>query len=104
IAQALKGTDPLTRGKINDAVTAAFSRILTAAAPTTADGKRPLRFAEMSTPQKMSYAASLKAALNAYLAHEGRPAMKLQRPLTAHPNLELYVSPNSPHPLKKMGC
>lgn len=43
-------------------------------------------------------------AANAHRESLGQTPLKLEQPLLAHPKLELYVSPDSPHPLKTMGC
>ena len=47
--------------------------------------------------------AVVKAA-NAYRESQGRSTLNLEHPLRAHPNLDLYVSADSKHPMKQMGC
>ncbi len=43
-------------------------------------------------------------ATNRYRESEGKAPLQLTQPLMAHPNLDLYVSPDSKHPIKSMGC
>lgn len=94
----------LTRGRVQDAVEAQFRAILDVVPPTGADGKTRIAFEAMSPEQKTAYFSSLTAAMNLYLQHEGRPAVDLKSELRAHPRLDLYLSPDSAHPLKSMGC
>ena len=101
---ALAGAADVTRGKIDEALRTEVDRILGAARPKTVDGKRELTDGEMSVPQQMSHVAALAAAMNTYLEEEGRPPVKFAQPLLAHPRLDLFVGPNSPHPMKGMGC
>lgn len=50
------------------------------------------------------YLGKLSDSVNTYLKQEGLPTLDLQQPLNAHPKLDLYVRPDSPHPMAKMGC
>lgn len=50
------------------------------------------------------YLTQLSESVNAYLDQEGLPTLELEQPLNAHPQLDLYVRPDSPHPVAKMGC
>ncbi len=47
---------------------------------------------------------SLTAAVNEYLRSTGRAEVRYGQPLLAHPDLDLYLSANSPHPMNRMGC
>jgi len=100
----LAGNDKLTRSEIDRAVMAHAERIFAGARPRTHDGKRALADTEMTAEQKMTYVASLGAALNTYLEEEGRPPIKFEQPYLAHPRLDLFVGPDSPHPVQEMGC
>ncbi len=68
-----------------------------AAVPTPA-------FADMNDDQKDKFLTGLTNTLNTYLKSTGRAPIEYGHPLLAHPNLDLYVSPDSPHPINKMGC
>ncbi len=94
----------VTRGKLDDEITQAFDRVLTAAPPMAQGGKGPLTFGQMSESQKMAYVGSLTAAMNTYLTDQGRPKINFREEVRAHPHLDLYLSPNSAHPMKIMGC
>ncbi|MBC6947451.1 hypothetical protein DWB58_05860, partial [candidate division KSB1 bacterium] len=61
-------------------------------------------FEKMSPELKKRYAAALVDTLNEYLHEEGREPIQFDQPLLAHPRLDLFVSPDSPHPMSKMGC
>jgi len=101
---ALASKSPLARADVDKSVMEHVERILAAARPRTVDGKRELADVEMSVEQKMTYAMALGAALNTYLEEEGQPAIKFDQPHLAHPRLDLFVGPDSPHPVKEMGC
>jgi len=100
----LAANDKLTRSEVDRVIMEHAERILAAARPRTHDGKRELADVEMSTEQKMTFVASLGAALNTYLEEEGRPPIKFEQPYLAHPRLDLFVGPDSPHPVQEMGC
>lgn len=53
--------------------------------------------------QQKLYGATMKA-MNQYRRETGLPELALDNPLKAHPRLDLYVAPDSPHPVSKMGC
>jgi len=61
-------------------------------------------FAEMTDDQKDQFLAGLTKTLNTYLVSTGRAPIEYGHPLLAHPNLDLYVALDSPHPMNKMGC
>lgn len=93
----------LDRGAVQSVIEAKFRAILAAGAPT-GDGGKQLDYAGMDDKQRDDYFKSLSAAMNLYLEHEGRPAVHFDAVYNAHPRLDLFVSPDSPHPMKKMGC
>lgn len=64
-----------------------------------ADAWRRLNRAQQST-----YFDALVAAVNKYLADEGLTQLKLSKAVLAHPDLDLFVNVDSPHPMKTMGC
>lgn len=94
----------LTRRKVSDSITSRFEQILWARPPRLPGTEQPLPWKDMSESQRMTYVASLAAAMNTYLADQGRPRIDFRKEIQAHPNLDLYVSPDSPHPMGKMGC
>ncbi len=51
-----------------------------------------------------AYFDELQNQVNAYLVHVGMPTIDLGHPLQAHPDLDLFLTSDSPHPLNKMGC
>lgn len=96
-------------GLVQSEIETAFRRILAAAPPKANVGgeNRPIPFEQMSPDQQSAYFKSVIAAANLYLANapDGkRPPIDFKPVLAAHPRLDLFVSPNSPHPMKKMGC
>jgi len=93
----------LDRGIVQSRIESAFRAILAAAPPHDAEGKR-LSYEAMNPEQKRAYFSSLTAAMNLYLDHEGRPEVSLETVHTAHPRLDLFVSQDSPHSMKKIGC
>ncbi len=97
-------TDATTPSTVAERIDAAFMRILTAAPLPGLDRGRPLEWADMDQAQREAHFKSILAAINTYLEHEGRPPIKLEKVLRAHPDLDLYVDADSPHPMKKMGC
>jgi len=59
---------------------------------------------ELTEEQRDAHFAALLAIVNDHLQLTGRKTIRLQEPILAHPDLDLYVAVNSPHPLAKMGC
>jgi cytochrome c2 len=59
---------------------------------------------KLDEPVAAEYLHALGESVNAYLDREGLPKLELEQPLSAHPHLDLYVRPDSPHPMAKMGC
>ncbi len=58
----------------------------------------------LSVEQKETYFSQLKETVNAYLRQTGRQEVHLEQPLLAHPNLDLFVHHESPHPMTHLGC
>lgn len=58
----------------------------------------------LSKAQQDAYFDSMLEIVNQYLKQTGRKTIKLGQPLLAHPDLDLYLDVNSPHPMAKMGC
>lgn len=104
IQSAVQAVDGPTRSKISDLLVGRFEQILWARPPMAAGSDQAIAWKDMSEAQRMSYVASLTAAMNTYLADAGRPPIDFSKEVQAHPNLDLYVSPDSPHPMKGMGC
>lgn len=102
LAASLAGQENVSRGQILDAVTSAAKAILRVDRPLVKD--RPVEYAAMSPQQRADQGQALAAALNAYLVKEGRPKIRFGQPLLAHPNLDMYVSADSAHPMKTVGC
>ncbi len=101
---ALAKTSPLSRADMYNAITTRVERILAAARPRSHDDKRVLADSEMSVDQEKAYSDALASALNTYLEEKGQPPIKFDQPHLAHPRLDLFVGPDSPHPVKEMGC
>ncbi len=59
---------------------------------------------KLSAPQQQEYFQGLLALVNNYLTLSGRKTLQLEQPLLAHPHLDLYLTPDSAHPVAKMGC
>ncbi len=58
----------------------------------------------LSAAQRKEYFHALLALVNNYLSASGRKTIQLEQPLLAHPHLDLYLTPDSAHPVSKMGC
>lgn len=58
----------------------------------------------LTREQQDDYFSKLLALVNSYLTKSGRKTIKLEEPLFAHPDLDLYVNVDSPHPMNLMGC
>lgn len=67
-------------------------------------GKVTDHWDELAVKQQDDYFQGLLAVVNDYLKQTGRKAIELGQPVLAHPNLELYVSVDSPHAQALMGC
>ncbi|MCH7884697.1 MAG: c-type cytochrome [Planctomycetes bacterium] len=59
---------------------------------------------ELSESQRDEYFDALLKVVNTYLELSDRKTINLNHPILAHPDLELYVSVGSPHPMARMGC
>lgn len=59
---------------------------------------------ELTEAQQDAHFTALLTLVNDYLELSGRKTISLQQPILAHPDLDLYVTPNSPHPMATMGC
>ncbi len=59
---------------------------------------------KLDRPQQDAYFDVLLGMVNDYLKRTGRNAIDLGQPLLAHPDLDLYISVDSPHPMSAMGC
>ncbi|MHC5111809.1 MAG: c-type cytochrome [Planctomycetota bacterium] len=58
----------------------------------------------LSDEEQKAYFEALVARTNEYLAMTDRKPIELGQPLLAHPDLELFVTVDSPHPMAQMGC
>ncbi|HWL94056.1 MAG TPA: hypothetical protein VNT79_11025 [Phycisphaerae bacterium] len=94
------------RGQVMSQIETRVRKILSAAPPMVKRGgnDKPLAYAEMSPEQRADYFKALTAAVNTYLDAKDRPEARFDAVLAAHPRLDLFLSPESPHPMKKMGC
>lgn len=61
-------------------------------------------YADMTAAQRTRYARALAATVNEHLKAEGLAPLRIEQPLLAHPNLELFVAPDSPHGMSAVGC
>ncbi|HRW55608.1 MAG TPA: c-type cytochrome, partial [Phycisphaerae bacterium] len=108
IHQAFSDSTP-DRGTIQSEIDKQFRQIIAAARPRAGvlrDG-RPLTWREMTEAERDNYFRRLMAAVNLYLEKNddaSRPEIEYGKVLAAHPRLDLFVSPTSPHPMKSMGC
>lgn len=73
-------------------------------APKPAFGQVADVFRKLRPEQQQAYFDALLTTVNKYLADEGLKELRLTRAILAHPNLDLYVHVDSPHPMKTMGC
>ncbi|MHC4093364.1 MAG: hypothetical protein ACYSVY_24350, partial [Planctomycetota bacterium] len=73
-------------------------------APTLEAGRVYEHWEALSKDQQDDYFCALLDAVNTYLEEAGRPPLELGQPVMAHPDLELFVSVDSPHPMAKLGC
>ncbi len=63
-----------------------------------------LHWNRLSPQQRNTYFDALLERVNNYLEQSGRKTIDLGQPLLAHPDLSLYVSVDSSHPMQRMGC
>ena len=61
-------------------------------------------WSELDKAQQDAYFAALLTKVNTYLERSGRKTIELGQPVLAHPDLDLYVSVDSAHPMARMGC
>ncbi len=59
---------------------------------------------ELTKKQRDDYFDELLKLVNGYLKLDGRKTIELGQPILAHPDLDLYLSVDSPHPMAKVGC
>ncbi len=79
--------------------------------PTAIEGEREVpqghateHWDDLSKRQRDAYFATLVDRANEYMELAGRKPLKLGQPILAHPDLDLYVTVDSPHPMVQMGC
>ncbi len=72
--------------------------------PELEKGKVTGFWSYLDETQKHDYFSLLCDAVNNYLTRTGRKEIRVEQPLLAHPNLELFVSVDSSHPMTKLGC
>jgi len=85
---------------------------VTAPAPPTVEGSdKPLpegrvteHWDRLTRKQQDAYFTELLKIVNNYLTQTGRKTIQLGQPLIAHPDLDLYVTVDSAHPMAKIGC
>ncbi len=73
-------------------------------APELVAGKVTEHWNLLSDEQRDGYFHDLLEIVNIYLEGSGRHPIKLGQPLLAHPNLDLFVNVDSPHPMSRIGC
>ncbi|MEE8168971.1 MAG: c-type cytochrome, partial [Phycisphaerae bacterium] len=61
-------------------------------------------FDEMTPAMQNQYVGALVATVNTHFRSQNRKEIQFTEPLLAHPQLDLFVGANSPHPMSKMGC
>lgn len=108
IHAALDGRNP-DRGMVQSAIDKHFKRILIAEKPRAGVDRngRELLWNEMNERERDDYFKRLMAAVNLYMENNDekpRPEIQYGKVIAAHPRLDLFVSPTSPHPMKSMGC
>ncbi len=80
------------------------------APPASADGRAipvgnvSAHWKELGRKQQDEYFETLLSLVNGYLKQSGRKTIELHQPLLAHPDLDLYLTVDSPHSNAKMGC
>ncbi len=69
---------------------------------------RPGRVADhwklLTSEQKRAYYEALLERVNPYLTLIGRKPIEIGGAVFGHPDLDLYVTVDSPHPMQRMGC
>lgn len=73
-------------------------------APKVEPGNVMKHWDRLTDAQQRSYFDALLGTINQYLKEEDKNAVELSGAILAHPNLELFVQIDSPHPMKTMGC
>lgn len=68
------------------------------------EGQVTQHWDKLNPGQQQEYFDALLAIVNDYLAGSGRKTLQLEQPLLAHPHLDLYLTPDSAHPMATMGC
>lgn len=67
-------------------------------------GKVTEHWEELTKKQQEVYFRELLILVNGYLKLDGRKTIEFGQPILAHPDLDLYVSVDSAHPMAKIGC
>lgn len=80
------------------------SMLTTANATTLKPGQITEHWDILSRQEKKAYFNGLVGRVNQYLELSSRKKIELGQPLLAHPDLDLYVNVDSPHPMARMGC
>lgn len=73
-------------------------------APTLHAGQVTDHWDRLNEDQQEQYFDELLTRVNAYFREVGYRELTLDEPLRAHPDLELFVDIDSPHPMARMGC
>ncbi len=73
-------------------------------APELVDGHVTQYWNFLDNDQRETYFEELLDRVNVYLDQTGRNQIKLDQPLFAHPNLDLFVDVDSAHPMTRIGC
>ncbi|RJP30952.1 MAG: hypothetical protein C4547_16135 [Phycisphaerales bacterium] len=73
-------------------------------APRLTSGNVSRHWDLLDARQKSAYYSALLTRINGFLEREGLDPIVLDQPLLGHPDLELFVHVDSPHPMAKMGC
>ncbi len=68
------------------------------------EGRVTEHWKELTVEQQNAYFDALLKIVNNYLKLSGRKTIDLGQPILAHPDLELYVSVDSAHPMAQIGC
>jgi mono/diheme cytochrome c family protein len=97
-------SEGLTRGRVTDAIVARVKNVLLAMPPTDPVTDAPLDVRDMTDEQREDYILAMTSAMNGYLSQVGRPTIRFSPEVRAHPDLELYLAADSPHPIRQMGC
>jgi cytochrome c2/mono/diheme cytochrome c family protein len=72
--------------------------------PELAPGAVTDHWAFLTADQQREYFDGLLGLVNSYLTQTGRKEIELSDVLFAHPNLDLFVDVDSPHPMTQFGC